>query len=56
MPFYRTCPDCGAHLDPDETCDCRDQIRKPQKINKKLKNNIQKEVSHVRTQNQSRGA
>ncbi len=20
--YYRTCPDCGAHLDPDEKCDC----------------------------------
>lgn len=22
--YYRTCPDCGAHLDPGEQCDCRD--------------------------------
>ena len=22
MPYYRTCPDCGANLDPDEPCDC----------------------------------
>ena len=20
--YYRTCPECGAHLDPDEPCDC----------------------------------
>ena len=20
--MYRTCPDCGAHLDPGEICDC----------------------------------
>lgn len=20
---YKTCPDCGAHLDPGERCDCR---------------------------------
>lgn len=20
--YYRVCPDCGAHLDPDERCDC----------------------------------
>lgn len=20
---YKTCPCCGAHLDPGETCDCR---------------------------------
>ena len=24
MSFYKTCPHCGAHLDPGETCDCRD--------------------------------
>lgn len=21
--YYRTCPDCGAHLDPGEVCDCQ---------------------------------
>ena len=20
--YYNTCPHCGAHLDPDERCDC----------------------------------
>lgn len=23
MPYYRTCPHCGANLDPGESCDCR---------------------------------
>ena len=23
MPYYRTCPYCGANLDPGELCDCR---------------------------------
>lgn len=22
MSYYTTCPRCGAHLDPGETCDC----------------------------------
>ena len=22
MSYYRTCPDCGANLDPGECCDC----------------------------------
>ena len=22
MSYYRTCPNCGAHLDPGEPCDC----------------------------------
>jgi len=21
-PYYRICPECGAHLDPGEICDC----------------------------------
>lgn len=24
MPYYHPCPHCGAHLDPGETCDCKD--------------------------------
>lgn len=24
MPYYRTCPYCGAHLDPGEKCDCNE--------------------------------
>jgi len=24
MSYYRTCPYCGANLDPGERCDCRD--------------------------------
>lgn len=23
MAYYHICTDCGAHLDPDEECDCR---------------------------------
>lgn len=22
MNYFKTCPDCGAHLDPGEGCDC----------------------------------
>lgn len=24
---YKTCPYCGAHLDPGETCDCIEAVR-----------------------------
>jgi hypothetical protein len=24
--YYRTCPNCGANLDPEERCDCLDHI------------------------------
>ena len=28
MSYYRTCPGCGANLDPGEVCeDCRDKAR-----------------------------
>ena len=25
MPYYNTCPNCGAHLDPGERCTCRNK-------------------------------
>ena len=25
MKYYRSCPYCGANLDPGERCDCRDE-------------------------------
>lgn len=25
MPYYKTCPECGAHLDPCEKCDCQEE-------------------------------
>lgn len=27
MSYYKTCPHCGAHLDPGEACDCRANLR-----------------------------
>lgn len=27
MAYYRTCPHCGANLDPGERCDCMDARR-----------------------------
>ena len=26
MSYYRTCPVCGAHLDPGEKCECQTYI------------------------------
>ena len=26
MAQFRTCPDCGAHLDAGEKCDCRNRV------------------------------
>ena len=25
MSYYRICPNCGAHLDPCERCDCKEK-------------------------------
>lgn len=25
MPYYKICPECGAHLDPGEKCDCQEE-------------------------------
>lgn len=33
MAYYRICPDCGASLDPGETCDCKRGAFTVQKIN-----------------------
>ncbi len=33
MTYYRTCPYCGANNDPDESCDCREEVKGwPKKI------------------------
>lgn len=29
MSHYRTCPDCGAALDPSESCDCQNKKELP---------------------------
>ncbi len=28
MSYYRVCPLCGCHLDPDERCDCREKEKR----------------------------
>lgn len=39
MPYYWTCPYCGANLDPGERCDC--------------KNETKEETNHDRNENQN---
>lgn len=29
MPYYQTCPVCGANLDPGERCDCQNEQERP---------------------------
>lgn len=33
MPYYKTCPLCGAALDPGERCDCQDKETAPDAAN-----------------------
>ncbi len=35
--YYRTCPNCGCNLDPDERCDCRKAEGKQYKFEEILK-------------------
>lgn len=29
MAYYKTCPECGANLDPGEICDCDKKMSAP---------------------------
>lgn len=44
MMNYKTCPYCGAHLDPGEQCDCRENEKEPEdsrgRAGSKATNNI----------------
>lgn len=31
MAYFRVCPDCGCHLDPGETCDCKAEREEAEK-------------------------
>ena len=33
-PFYHTCPYCGANLDPEESCDCKNEKIPPARTRK----------------------
>lgn len=35
MTYYRTCPECGAHLDPGEMCDCQRAAQAAEDVDKK---------------------
>lgn len=32
MAYYKTCPDCGAALDPGEKCDCQSEKEREQEL------------------------
>lgn len=41
MPYYHTCPLCGANLDPGEKCDC-------------TQNNLKEDIKNVRNESNNR--
>lgn len=32
MSYFHICPRCGAHLDPGEVCDCRNEEKAPASV------------------------
>lgn len=48
MPYYKTCPECSAHLDPDERCDCQKKSpgNQPEDANGVHENIYMDSVSH----------
>lgn len=38
--WYKTCPLCGANLDPGEDCDCEAERRRKKKLRSRFYNNI----------------
>ena len=36
MVFYTVCQKCGAHLDPNEKCDCEDAAEKEKKAREQM--------------------
>ena len=39
MPYYYTCPLCGANLDPGEKCDCTITLTPPKNHNENKEDN-----------------
>ena len=46
MSYYRTCPHCGAHLDPGECCEC---FIEPREGNEERRDLFEKEENGSRS-------
>lgn len=46
MSYYKTCPECGAHLDPGEMCNCH-KAEEIKYINALLEHMTPRQVSMV---------
>lgn len=45
MPYYKSCPLCGAALDPGERCDCQDKETAPSATNTESGPKVESELS-----------
>ena len=55
--IFRTCPDCGANLDPGEKCRCREEAQEEKRIAEreaKLEALRKGLLQHMRTQNREK--
>lgn len=43
--FYKICPECGAHLDPGEKCDCLDVMMRERRKKAAGKRNMEKLIT-----------
>ena len=47
MAQFRTCPDCGAHLDAEEKCDCKKRSEYTEKYAKAQHISYEEAKKHV---------
>ena len=54
MSYYRTCPHCGAHLDPGEVCDCRNKEKAPASAANTGEGRVEQNLTAVSTSNDTK--
>ena len=55
MPFYKVCSFCGAHLDPDEKCDCQKARVEGTQLKKALKRKSSRRAERTVFDGRSKG-
>ncbi len=54
MNYYRVCPNCGAHLDPGESCDCQRKTKAPVSAANADEGRVEQSLTTVSTSNDTR--
>ncbi len=45
--YFKTCQKCGSNLDPAESCECEEKLKKEiEQVNEFLKNNIVRDMDN----------